>query len=282
MTSTPPVTAVPHHGVGIGYRREFALSLEEHRSDIDVLEVMVDQWRHADTLDALDALADRHHLVTHGVSMSVAGAGAIDSDYLRFIRNAVSRCGASYHSEHLAMTHVPGMDSGHLCPPFLSQSSLSSCIRNVHQVQEEIGVPLALENVTYSVSPSPDHLSGAAFMSELVAATGCFILLDVTNLFVNARNYGFSPTEYVKLIPMDRVVHIHLAGSWMNPEGKLLDTHSELIAQEIWDLSAHVAGLCDPRNVIIEHDVNFPDISEILAEVATAREIFFPSRPVAG
>ncbi|WP_371665688.1 DUF692 domain-containing protein [Streptomyces sp. NBC_01241] len=267
---------IPSYGAGIGYRSELAKALEGHESDLDVLEILVDQWRHAENLDALRELTSKYEVVTHGVSMSVAGAGAIDSEYLAFVRDAISLCGASYHSEHLAMTYIPGMDSGHLCPPILSESSLAACKRNVIQAQEELGVPLALENVTYSVSPSPDHLSGASFIAELTTATDSLILLDVTNLFVNSRNYGFSASDYLERIPMERVVHIHLAGSSLDSTGKHVDSHSELIVKEIWELAAHAASLCNPKNVIIEHDANFPDVSEILAEVSEARSMYFP------
>ncbi|WP_331762627.1 DUF692 domain-containing protein (plasmid) [Streptomyces sp. NBC_01527] len=270
--------SVKMYGAGLGYRREFSDELREHGKEIDVVEILADQWMTEAGLAQLREVAEEFRMVTHGVSMSLAGAGRIDPEYLAQVRAIVDLCDSDYYSEHLAVTHVPGFDAGHLCPPILNEENLRACIRNVKQAQSALGVPLAIENITYSVATSPDHLAGASFLADLVTATDSLILLDVTNLYINSKNHSFDAGEYLKRLPMERVVHIHLAGGVLTAAGKLVDSHSEIIGEEIWELARQTAQLCDPRTVIVEHDQDFPRFEALLDEVAAGRNIYFAER----
>ncbi|MEV5545428.1 DUF692 domain-containing protein [Streptomyces sp. NPDC052309] len=269
----------PHtrpYGAGLGYRRELSQEFTMHRKEIDVVEILADQWFGDGSLAHLREVAEEFPTVVHGVGMSLAGAGRVPEDYLAEIRKVTDICDAAYYSEHLAMTHVPGLDSGHLCPPVLNEESLRICTRNVDQVQSALGIPLALENITYSVSMGADHLAAASFFAELVKATGCFILLDVTNLYINAKNHSFAPLQYLDRLPTDRIVHIHLAGGVVTSTGKHIDSHSETISNDIWQLAAETAERCSPKSVIVERDQNFPDLHALVEEVARSRDIYFP------
>ncbi|MFF3335160.1 DUF692 family multinuclear iron-containing protein [Streptomyces sp. NPDC002888] len=266
----------PIHGAGLGYRKELSKEFTLHRAEIDVVEILADQWFGHDNPRRLREVADEFTTVTHGVGMSLAGAGRIPDDYLAEIRKVTDACGSSYYSEHLAMTHVPGADSGHLCPPVISEESLRVCIRNVDQAQEALGIPLAVENITYSFSLGTGHVEAASFFAEIMAATGCFMLLDVANLYINSKNHSFDPLGYLDQLPTDRIVHIHLAGGLVTSTGHHIDSHSETIGEEIWRLAAAAAERCNPSAVIVERDDNFPDFEALVKEVAMSREIFYP------
>ncbi|MFI6646076.1 DUF692 family multinuclear iron-containing protein [Streptomyces sp. NPDC050529] len=269
------LASIAHHGAGLGYRRELSDKLPSYRQQIDVVEIMADQWRLKSSHGRLREVVTQFDTVTHGVGLSVAGAGNIDPDYLQEIRRVIEICSSEYYSEHLAATHVPGMDSQHLCPPILSAESLRTCVRNVRQAQSFLNVPLAIENITYSVSTSSDHLEAANFFADVVTEADAFVLLDVANLYINSRNHHFDPEEYLRRIPMDRVVHVHLAGGVVNSAGKLIDSHSESIGVQVWELARKVAMLCAPKTVIVERDQNFPTIEPLLKEVEVSRNIFF-------
>ncbi|MET8695599.1 DUF692 domain-containing protein [Streptomyces bauhiniae] len=273
-SSTEFVRITPR-GAGLGYRREMHEALVDHIDDIDVVEILADQWLGDGRLRRLREVTQVFPTVVHGVGLSVAGAGRIPEDYLTAVREVTKACAASFYGEHLAMTYVPGLDSGHLCPPIISDESLRTCIRNVDRTQSALDLPLALENISYSLSPGSDHLAAATFFSDLVAATGCLVLLDVTNLYINAKNHGFDPMEYLKRIPMDRVVQIHLAGGVVLPSGKHIDSHSATIGAGIWQLAVDVATLCRPSAVIVERDQNLDDIDTLVREVSMSRDIYF-------
>ncbi|QJT03875.1 DUF692 domain-containing protein [Streptomyces asoensis] len=263
-------------GAGLGYRKELSNEFSLHSAEIDVVEILADQWFGYDNPRRLREVADEFSTVLHGVGMSLAGAGRIPDDYLEEIRKVTDACGASYYSEHLAMTHVPGADAGHLCPPVISEEGLRACIRNVDRAQTALGVPLALENITYSFSLGADHVDAATFFTQLVAATGCYMLLDVANLYINSKNHSFDPLSYLDKLPTDRIVQVHLAGGVVTSTGQHIDSHSETIGDEIWRLAADTAERCSPSAVIVERDDNFPDFEALIKEVAMARDIFFP------
>ncbi len=265
----------PTYGAGLGYRRQLSDELHARREQLDVVEILADQWFGDGDLLRLRRVTETFSAVVHGVGMSVAGAGKIPGDYLRRVREIVEICGAKYYSEHMAMTHVPGMDSGHLCPPVINDEGLRACIRNINQAQEALEVPLALENISYTLTLNSDHLAMADFFAEVVSATGCLVLLDVANLYINSRNHDFDPIEYLNRIPMDRVVQVHLAGGILLASGQLLDSHSEAIAEDIWELAAETSKRCNPRAVIVERDQNFVDIEALMAEVTRGRDVYF-------
>ncbi|GAA2471604.1 DUF692 domain-containing protein [Actinocorallia cavernae] len=264
------------YGAGLGYRKQLSEELTARRAHLDVVEILADQWLGDGDLPRLQRIADEFPTVLHGVGMSVAGAGRIPGDYLRRIREVLKICGARYYSEHLAMTHSPGLDSGHLCPPVINEDSLRTCVRNIDQAQETLGVPLALENITYSLALGPDHLAAADFFAEIVSATGCLVLLDVANLYINSKNHHFDPLSYLDKFPVNRVVQIHLAGGVLLTSGALVDSHSEAIAEDIWKLAGESSKRCNPSTVIIERDQNFSDVDALITEVARGREIYFP------
>lgn len=264
------------YGAGLGYRKELSQEFSAHRDRFDVVEILADQWFGDGNRERLGAIIDEFPTVVHGVGMSVGGAGRIPEEYLANIRDVVRLCDASFHSEHLAVTHVPGMDSGHLCPPVISEESLRICIRNVEQAQEFLGVPLALENITYSVPLGGNHEAAASFLADIAKATDCLILLDIANLYINSKNHQFDPLDYLDLLPVDRIVQIHLAGGVVTSGGKHVDSHSEQVGQDIWELASEVARVVHPSSVIIERDQNFPDFKSLLEDTAKARGIFFP------
>ncbi|MBY8884015.1 DUF692 domain-containing protein [Streptomyces sp. PTM05] len=265
---------IARRGAGVGYRRELHEDLATHAGQIDVVEILADQWRMPGGLDTVREVCGRFRAVPHGVGLSLAGAGRIDPDYLVFIKELSGICEADYYSEHLAMTHVPGVNSGHLCPPILSEESLRRCVRNVLETQSAIGMPLAIENITYNVTLG-SHLDAASFLAELVDRTDALLLLDVANLYINSVNFSFDVDEYLDQLPLERVVHIHLAGGVTRSDGTLMDTHSEIIGDSVWQLAEKVSRRCAPSTVIIEHDSNFPEFRRLVDEVGDARGIFF-------
>lgn len=135
-----------------------------------------------------------------------------------------------------------------------------------------LGKPLVLENVTYTLEIPHRTLSQAAFFRRLVDATGCGILLDVTNVFINATNHHFAPEDFLRQMPLDHLVQVHLAGGYWR-HGWLVDGHSELVSPEIFTLFETLATLCSVKNVIFEHDAHFPPIADPLEQMSHVRGI---------
>ena len=171
------------------------------------------------------------------------------------------------------MTRAPGIDIGHLSPLWFTETVLDITIENVRRVQDYLGKPLVLENVTYPFDIPRADMTQPEFFGRLVEASGCGILLDVTNVYINSVNHHFDPVEFLKNMPLDRVVQVHLAGGFVK-DGVMIDGHSEVVDEQSWSLLDTLVSLVPVRASILEHDANFPEqISVLLSQVTRARGI---------
>jgi len=271
---TPPgdaVASLPYLGSGIGYRREIKDAILAAREQIDFVEVISDQYLDDRWLMELRELCEIFPVIPHGISLSVGSATGINPDYIELIKRVSDITGSPYYSEHLCMTRAPGLEIGHLSPLALTERTLELAIGNVLAVQEALDKPLVLENVTYMFSIPGAEMTQAEFFEQLVEATGCGVLLDVTNVYINSTNHGFDAVEFLTSMPLESVVQIHLAGGYWAQE-VLIDSHSEPVQEESWQLLEELVARTAVRAAIIEHDANFPEtLQPVLDQVARAR-----------
>ena len=145
-------------------------------------------------------------------------------------------------------------------------------IRNILQVKERIETPLILENITYLVRFPSSEMTEAEFIKTILEETDSGLLLDVTNLYINSRNFGFDWRRFLDEIPLNRVVQLHFVGSHRHGR-RLIDAHADKTDEEIWQVFAEVAKRCDIKGAVLERDENFPPFEEILQEIDTAQNI---------
>lgn len=262
---------IPALGSGLGYRRELRQSILESRGSIDFLEIVADQFLHDPIyLDELAEIRELFVVIPHGVGLSV-GSPRVDGDYLRAIRRISEVARSPYYSEHLAMTRAPGIDLGHLSPLWFTESLLRVTEENVKRVQDCLGKPLVLENVTYSFDVPAAGMRQSEFFTRLVKATDCWMLLDVTNLYINSVNHRFDPAEFLRELPLHRIAQIHLAGGYKQ-DGVWIDGHCESVDEGSWRLLDTLALMAPIRSSIIERDSNFPnEIADLLLQIGRAR-----------
>jgi uncharacterized protein len=268
------VASLPHLGAGLGYRGEIKDTILAARDEIDFVEIIVDQFAGDERgVDEVRELCEVFVVIPHGIALSIGSATGIDRSYLERIKRISDATGAPYYSEHLCMTRAPGLEIGHLSPLALTEEMLELTIENVRVVQDVLEKPLILENVTYLFSIPGEEMTQAAFFERLVESTGCGVLLDVTNVYINSTNHGFDPVEFLDAMPLESVVQIHLAGGYWSHE-ILVDSHSEPVQEESWELLDQLARRIPIRGAIIEHDANFPEtLRPVLDQVARARSI---------
>jgi uncharacterized protein (UPF0276 family) len=233
--------------------------------------VIIEQFMgHRRFLAELEELCESFKVIPHGIGLSI-GSERLDREYLAQIKRISDVTGSAYYSEHLAMTRAPGIDIGHLSPLWFNETVLAVTIGNVRRVQDLLEKPLVLENVTYPFDIPGATMSQTEFFTRLVEATGCGVLLDLTNLYINSVNHNFDPVAFLKAMPLDHLVQIHLAGGFLQ-DGVMIDSHSEEVDEHSWSLLDTLTKLIPVRASILEHDANFPDrISALLAQVARAR-----------
>lgn len=264
----------PYLGFGLGLRTDHYSDILDHEPDIDWFEVLSENYMvpGGQPLRMLDRVRERYPVVMHGVSMSIASTAPMDMDYLGTLRSLADRVEPKWISDHLCWTGVHGINLHDLLPIPYTEEALNHVTDRVHKVQDFLGRPLALENVSTYVSFGCSEMPEWEFISELTKRTGCWLLFDVNNVYVSAFNHGYEPKTFIDGIPSDRVVQFHVAGhSHMGTH--IIDTHDATVCDDVWDLYRYALKRFGPVSTMIERDDDIPPLSELIEELAVARRI---------
>jgi uncharacterized protein (UPF0276 family) len=266
-------TMIPTLGVGLGYRSELKEEILANHEQIDSLEIITDNYLATSGADAtLEELCACFPIIPHGIGLSIGSLIPLERTYLRQIKHISDLAQAPYYSEHLCMTRVPGRDIGHLAPLWFTEELLQPVIRRVLTIQNYLEKPLILENVTYPLEIPHNTMSQTESFQRLVEATGGGVLLDVTNVFINATNHQFDAKRFMEQMPLSHVVQVHLAGGYWRG-GWLVDGHSELVPPEVFTLFTALVSQTLVKNVIFKHDTHFPPMTDLLHQMDHARHI---------
>jgi uncharacterized protein (UPF0276 family) len=261
-------------GFGLGLRPPHYEEFLAGGVPVDFVEVisenfMLDGGR---PLNTLARVREMHPVALHGVSMSVGSADGLDRDYLRRLRVLVDRIEPAIVSDHLCWTRIEGFNSHDLLPLPYTGEALDLVCGHIIQAQDALGRAMLIENPSSYLDFAQSEMTEWEFLSEMAARTGCFLLLDVNNIFVSATNHGFDPLAYLQGIPADRVRQVHLAGHSQG-RGLLIDTHDQPVCAEVWSLYQTACRLIGPVATMIERDDNIPPLEDLLTELAIARDL---------
>jgi hypothetical protein len=263
--------AIPDLGIGVGLRSPHAARVLRERPPMGWFEIVSENYfAEGGVMRAqLESVRSAYRVVPHGVSLSIGGTDDIDLDYLSRLRSLVRRVDAPWCSDHLCWTGAGGVDAHDLLPMPYTRDALIHVVERVKRVQGELGVPFALENASSYMEYRESTMTEHEFLAELAERADCGILLDVNNVFVSAHNHGFDATRYIDSIPADRVVQMHLAGH--TDKGQyLLDTHSDHVRAEVWQLYRQAVRRCGAVSTLVEWDENIPEWEVLAQEAATA------------
>ena len=200
--------------------------------------------------------------------------------HLDKLARLIARVEPALVSEHLCWSGVGGRHFNDLLPlPFTGEALAHACSR-VEEVQDFLGREIAVENVSAYVAFADSTMPEWEFVAAVVRRTGCKLLLDVNNVYVNAVNHGFDADTYLAAMPPDAIAEIHLAG--FDATGPcLIDTHGARVAPEVWALYRRTIARIGPRPTLIEWDVDIPEFAVLEAEAATAGAILADRHAVA-
>ncbi|RJG14644.1 MNIO family bufferin maturase [Massilia cavernae] len=224
----------------------------------------------------LEAIRAVHPISLHGVALSLAADAAPDATHLERLTLLANRIEPALISEHLAWSALRGAYHPDLLPFPRTNEALSRIADNIARTQATLARRIAIENPAHYV-----HIDGHAweevdFLAELAKRTGCGLLLDVNNVYVGARNLGYSATDYIDRFPAEPVMEIHLAGHTPDPNlgaALLIDSHDMPVAPEVWALYKRLIGRIGPRPTLIERDDNLPEFDVLLAERDSAQAL---------
>jgi uncharacterized protein (UPF0276 family) len=267
-------------GLGAGWRPELALALER-RADLGFVELLAeDFWSQRMLPVAIELLRERGvALVVHGISLSLGSAEPPDRDRLAALAGLARRARAPLVSEHLAFVRAGGIESGHLLPLPRTREALEIVVRNVRAAQAVLPVPLALENIATLFEWPAAEMSEADFLGEVLDRTDALLLLDLANLYANARNHGVDPSAYLSSIPLERIAYVHMAGGFTDADGLYHDTHAHAVPAPVLALLRELCARMQPPGVLIERDDRFPHDAVFNAELDTIAAVFNGSLP---
>lgn len=298
-----PTRPVPALGVGVAFQRVLGPFLLERGDAVDYVEVVPDTvWvdrgrgsadRYADDSEALALLerlaAQGRPLVPHSIGLSIGSAHDFDREHVDQVERWCERFGCPWHSDHLSYNRAEHGDEeinvGTTMPLTLDDEMLELLVPRVLEVQARNGRPFALENNVYYVRLAGARYDEPAFLNELSARTGCWLLLDLHNLHVNERNGGMPARAFLDALELERVVEIHVAGGQEHGDF-YLDSHSGPTPEPVIELLADVLPQCTNLGGITFELVGswFEPLGAdgLAAELARLRALWEGSRPAVG
>lgn len=214
-------------------------------------------------------MAERYPIVLHGLSLDIGGPDELDVDLVRSVRQLMDEFKVPLYSEHLTYCAADGHLYDLLPIPF-TEEAVHYVAQRVRRVQDIIGAPIALENASYYAQPHRE-LSEAQFINAVLAESGCDLLLDVNNIYVNSINHRYDPVEFLDSLPLERARYIHVAGHYDEADDLKVDTHGADVIDPVWELLAQAYRRVGALPTLLERDFNLPPLAELLTEVDRVR-----------
>ncbi len=221
----------------------------------------------------LEALRADYPISCHGVSLSIAAYDEFDSFYLADLKKFFNEIDPFIVSDHLCFTGVKGNNLHNLLPFAYNQENLSHLSARIDFVQNYFGRKFGFENLSAYFDYKNSTMSEWDFINELTKITDCNLLLDLNNIFVNSYNHEFACDDYLKVIPMNRVQEIHMAG-FSEREGFYFDTHSNPLYPEIIELYKKVLSVKKNIPVLYEWDEDIPEFAILENQILTVASIW--------
>lgn len=269
-TGNVPVTRnIPALGdVGIGWRPEIAGVIADLRPgfcEVIVESVPIRRGKARPDPALADLPARGVPVVPHGVALSLGGAEPVQPARVRRLTACAEALAAPIVSEHVAFVRAGGVEAGHLLPVPRTREALDALTRNIRRTQQELPVPLAVENIASFIEWPESNLTESEFLSELVERTAVLLVLDVANVFANARNRGRDPHRELARLPVEQVAYSHVAGG--HERGDFYhDTHTARTPPEVLDLVTALRERVDTP-FMLERDGHYPPAAELFDEL---------------
>jgi uncharacterized protein (UPF0276 family) len=300
--SDPGLETLPRLGVGVLYVPSLPNFLREHVDTLDYLAIVPDRFwaddgpgdgprytESARQVELLDWVAARKPIVGHSVGLSIGSAEMFDTEHLEQIARWHARYGFPWHSDHLNFSRLPGLDAhtdfaGLAVQIPYDREVLEMIAERVRRVREIVPAPFILENNVYYVDLPEQEMTEPEFLNALTARSGCGLLLDVHNVYVNSVNHGFDAREFIRAVDLSRVVEVHIAGG-SEMGGMYTDSHAGPVAGPVWELLDEViAGAPNLCGITFEFEEGYlPALGGgdgVLRELERARDAW-SRRPAA-
>lgn len=265
-------------GAGLGLRRDLIPELRSHQDlPVDFFEIAPENWIGLGGRFERDLryFTERYPFACHGLSLSIGSTERLDIGLLEDTKALMRAHDIAMYTEHLSWCS----DDGHLydlLPIPCTTEAVRWVSERIKQAQDVLGMQIGIENASYYLQPPQAEMREEEFIAAVVEESGCFLHLDVNNVYVNSRNFGFDPIAYLQALPLNKVKYLHVAGHYCEDDGVLVDTHGAPVIDPVWQLLGYVyqqlPTSASKLPTLLERDFNFPALTELFAEVDTIRE----------
>ena len=267
---------IPAGSVGIGLRGDHCEYVAANRPSVDWFEVHSENYfgQGGAPHDWLRQIRQDYNLSFHGVGLSLGSTDDLNVKHLKRLKELIDIYEPGLVSEHLSWSSIDGIYLHDLLPlPFTNEAVLHLASR-IERVQDILGRTILIENASTYLEFSHSDMSEWEFINEITRLSGCQLLLDINNVYVNACNHQFDPTEFLSEISPSVVGEIHLAGHTVKkmPEGTIrIDTHDQRVCDDVWNLYEAVANRFNTAPTLIEWDKDLPEFPVLMDEANIAK-----------
>jgi uncharacterized protein (UPF0276 family) len=267
----------PARGVGIGLRVPHYRQLLERRPAVGWLEVHTENYLARSGWDwhVLEALRRDYPISLHGVGLGLGSVHGFSEEHLERVRTLAEAIAPALVSEHLSWGALRDRQLNDLLPLRLDATALDLVAARVERVQEVLRRRILVENVSTYLRFADDAMSEAEFLAALAHRTGCGILLDVNNLYVNQCNHGedaIGALDALAGLPPGTVGELHLGGHLVT-DLAVIDHHGDRVAPPVWALYREALARFGAVPALVEWDTDVPALEVLLEEVEEAERI---------
>lgn len=260
---------------GIGLRAAHHVSLVGAHPPVGWIEAHSENYfaEGGEQLAHLAKARDLYPLSLHGVGLSLGSADPLDREHLRKLKRLVQWSQPALVSEHLSWGSIDGTFLNDLLPLPYTREALDLLCARVDELQEFLGRQVLIENISSYLQFDLEQMPEVEFLCELAQRSGCGLLIDVNNVYVNACNHRFDALRYLAAIPARHVQELHLAGHIRNRHEDidiLIDTHCAPVCDAVWALYADALRCFGPKPTLVEWDAEIPALDVLVGEAAKA------------
>jgi len=261
-------------GVGIGLRATHYRDFLDSNPLAGWLEVHSENYFGDGGYDlhVLEQMRLRYPVSLHGVALSIGSADGMRNAHLAKLKRLVDRVEPALVSEHLCWAAIGPRHFNDLLPLPYTREALDQVVSHVSEVQDTLRRRILIENVSSYLQFRASEMSEFAFLAELAKRSGCGVLFDVNNVYVNSVNFGFDPQQALLEIAVESVAEIHLAGHSVAGD-LLIDDHGSCVAPPVWDLYEATCRRFGAVPTLIEWDTSIPSLDVLLDEAGRAARI---------
>ena len=271
-TLKPLSSQLPRASAGLNLCHENCEEVWKQRPSLDFLQIHPEhliQEKGGTYRDHLDELRHSYPILLHGFGLSIGSCAPLDLNYLKLVRTILDEHPEAFFSDHVSWSSLSHHHFHDLLPLIQTEETLSYVVERVEKCQEIIGQPLVIENISSYIRYRQSTMTESEFINELCNRSGCFVLLDINNLWANAINFGDDPLKIMHEYNKENIRSYHLAGCTKQKTKTgyaLIDYHGEAVHEEVWILYKEALRHFGPWPTLLEWENNVPPLARTLEE----------------